>query len=113
MLTTAASMVLEATHMAVDCMATPDTQPLTATDTAGSTSVRLKLSQRLMPTTAASMVLVPTDTTLDSMAIAHTLPPHTPPMATPDTQPLTATDTAGSTSVRLMLSQRLMPTTLD
>merc|ERR1711860_275611 len=50
------------------------------------------------------------DTTLDSMATADTLPTHTP-MAM-DTQPLTAMDLTGSTSVMLMLSQRLMPTML-
>merc|ERR1711860_282313 len=58
--------------------------------------------------TAASMVLDPTDTTLDSMATVDTLPTPTP-MAM-DTQPLTAMDLTGSTSV--MLSQRLMPTML-
>merc|ERR1719347_1816610 len=87
-----------------------DTQPLTATDTAGSTSVMLMPSQRLMLTTAASTVLDLTATTLDSMATVDTLPTHTPTVT--DTQPLTATDLTGSTSVMLMPSQRLMPTTL-
>merc|ERR1719167_1488368 len=71
----------------------------------GSTSVRLMLSQRLMPSMAASMVLVLMDTA-DSMATVDTLPTHTP--MDMDTQPLTAMDTAISTSVRQMLSQRLM-----
>merc|ERR1719378_2047340 len=71
----------------------------------GSTSVRPMLSQRLMPSTAVSMVLVLMDTA-DSMATVDTLPTHTP--MDMDTQPLTAMDTAVSTSVRLMLSQRLM-----
>merc|ERR1712121_203089 len=113
-------MVLEPTDTTLDSMATAatlpthtptatDTQPLTATDLTGSTSVMLMPSQRLMLTTAASTVLVPTDTTLDSMATVDTLPTHTP-MAM-DTQPLTATDLTGSTSVMLMLSQRLMLTT--
>merc|ERR1711973_389655 len=92
----AASMVWVLMDTAVDSMATMDTlpthtltamdiQPLTAMVLLGSTSVKLMLSQRLMPSTVASMVLV-----------------------LMDTQPLTATDTAVSTSVRLMLSQRLM-----
>merc|ERR1711973_216827 len=112
----AASMVWVLMDTAVDSMATMDTlpthtltamdiQPLTAMVLLGSTSVKLMLSQRLMPSTVASMVLVLMDTA-DSMATADTLPIHTP-MDT-DTQPLTATDTAVSTSVRLMLSQRLM-----
>merc|ERR1711973_474442 len=58
------------------------------------------LSQRLMPTTAASMAV-------DSMATVDILPTHTP-MAM-DTQLLTAMALTGSTSVRLMLSLRLMP----
>merc|ERR1712212_1178349 len=104
--------------MAVVFMATVDTlpihtltamdiQPLTATDTAGSTSVKLMLIQRLMPSTAASMVWVLTDTAVDSMATVDTLPTNT--LMGMDTQPLTAMVLTGSTSVRLMLSQRLMP----
>merc|ERR1712212_1361235 len=62
-----------------------------------------------MPTTVASMVLVLTDMAVDSMATVDTLPTH-PPTAT-DTQLLTAMDLTGSTSVRLMLSQKPMLTT--
>merc|ERR1711973_904782 len=63
--TTAASMVLVLTDMAVDSMATEDTLPthtpmamdtqlLTAMVLTGSTSVRLMLSQRLMPPMATA-----------------------------------------------------------
>merc|ERR1712055_697928 len=83
----------------------------------GSTSVMPMLNQRLtpMPTTVASMVPVPmvlvlTDMAVDSTATLDTLPPHTL-MAT-DTHQLTDMVLTGSTSVKLMLSQRLMPTTV-
>merc|ERR1712212_957034 len=78
-------------------------------DLTGSTSVRLMLSQKPMLTTAAPMVLVLTDMAVDSMATVDTLPTHTPTAT--DTQLLTATDLTGSTSVKPMLSQRLMPST--
>merc|ERR1712055_666349 len=67
------------------------------------------LNQRLMPTTAASMVLVATDTAADSLATAADTLPHTPTAT--DTHPLTAMDLTGSTSVKLILNQRLMLTT--
>merc|ERR1719317_1772441 len=90
--------------------------PHTPTVTVPSTSVKPRLSQRLMPTMLAPMDIP--EPTMVSMVTVDTPPPHThmlpPPTDTAMDTPaqLTPMVTVPSTSVMPRLSQRLMPTML-